>query len=82
MQGVGQNYHHGGGRDRGGGQNNGRGGELDSGGGTFPSDCTPIPIPIPKRPGFGTSGRRVKVKTNHFLTTIEGKGDNIHHYNV
>ncbi|GMY37256.1 internal alternative NAD(P)H-ubiquinone oxidoreductase A1, mitochondrial-like [Fagus crenata] len=64
--------------NRSGGRNNGRGGELDGEGGTLPSDCTPIPIP--KRPGFGTSERRVKVETNHFLTTKEGS--TIYHYNV
>uniref|UniRef100_A0A2N9G2Z1 Uncharacterized protein n=1 Tax=Fagus sylvatica TaxID=28930 RepID=A0A2N9G2Z1_FAGSY len=64
--------------NRSGGRNNGCGGELDGEEGTLPSDCTLIPIP--KRLGFGTSGRRVKVETNHFLTTKEGS--TIYHYNV
>ena len=39
------------------------------------------PLRFPRRPGFGTSGRSLQVRTN-FFPVLSLPGQNIHHYEV
>lgn len=34
-----------------------------------PSDVTSVVVPLPPRPGFGTTGTRVALRANHFRLT-------------